>query len=64
VAKQLYLLDDEDVLMISSVIGHVEPVERCEHGRIDPHKYRLICYHVTAEVCRKSSRCWCEGAGL
>ena len=39
-------------------------VERCEHGNIDVHKYRLICYHVTEKVCRESDRCWCEGAGL
>ncbi|KKM89414.1 hypothetical protein LCGC14_1248810 [marine sediment metagenome] len=37
-------------------------VEKCEHGKIDPHKFRLLCYHFDGETCRKA--CWCEGAGL
>ena len=51
-----------DVLNMALHWGILVPVEKCEHGKIDPHKFRLLCYHFDEETCRKA--CWCEGAGL
>lgn len=40
----------------------IKDAPRCKHGRIDEHRFRLICYHVTYKACRESARCWCDGA--
>ena len=56
----LHIADGE--LVLDTTTQAIKDAPLCEHGRIDEHKFRLICYHVNYKACRESARCWCDGA--